>query len=99
QWGGHVRGRIAHNFAGGQRLLVQAYYDTVSHDDPFFVDRVEVADLTFQYNLAPMGAHQVIAGGGYRHVDDAYYLPGLFHLDPPEANHELLNAFIQDTIT
>jgi iron complex outermembrane receptor protein len=96
-WGGYVRARVNHAFENQHRLFIQAYYDTTTRKGFISHDRTETLDVTVQHSWAPMGEHQIITGGGYRHTADRYFLPGLFTLDPPEANQDLINAFVQDS--
>jgi iron complex outermembrane recepter protein len=98
-WGGNVLGRWAHRFAGGSALQLQAYYDRANRDTTGVVDQLNTYDVSLQHNLAPLGRHSIVWGGGYRITDD-YFNNTLnaFNLDPKSRTLGLANLYAQDQI-
>lgn len=96
--GGNVVARWSHLLDSGGNVIVQAYYDTSEREGTGIMTRSRVSDLAMQYNLAPVGRHQIVFGGGYRYIDDFYWSNARFFLDPVSDDFQLANIFVQDTI-
>lgn len=94
--GGHLLGRWTRVFDGGGRVTVKGYYDRTERDSETFVDRQDTLDMEFVHQLAAIGRHALIWGGGYRFVhDDASDTPGLV-VSPQSRSDSLFSLFVQD---
>lgn len=82
-------------------FAVQLYYDRYWRDDKTtLADELTTYDVDFQYRFSLGKRHNVLAGAGYRLVDDLIYtrVP-LAGLVPEDRQMPLLSGFIQDEIT
>ncbi|MFZ5718936.1 MAG: TonB-dependent receptor plug domain-containing protein [Pseudomonadota bacterium] len=98
--GRNVLARWRRVFADDSTLLVRGYWDDRPSSGQGVVYDVTTRDVLAQYNRA-MGAHQLVAGVGYRHISDRYEPTTAsppFRLSPARAKIDIANIFIQDTI-
>jgi iron complex outermembrane recepter protein len=90
--------RWSHEIDDASDWSVQAYYDRFGRETPHVDLEQETADVDGQLRF-PIGyRHNVICGGGYRHISDHLFGNFGFSLDPPARNTNLFSAFIQDEI-
>ena len=99
--GGHLLGVRSWAVGNGEARL-QAYADQQTLQMPQYGRMtVQTADLDFQHQLAPIGAHELIWGLGWRSV--AYRIdlsaPFFVSLEPDSSNERIISAFVQDEIT
>jgi iron complex outermembrane receptor protein len=96
--GGHVLGRWTQTRASGASLQIQSFMDIAGRQEPLGNYGRHVFDIDSQYHMA-LGARQdVVAGAGYRFIDERFDgLTGVT-LNPAQANSSLLTAFMQDEI-
>lgn len=85
--------------AGGARLNVQAYLDhTERNVRPTFSERLDIADLQAQYQLARLGRHELALGGQYRyaldHLNNSDYIAFL----PADDRQSWLSLYAQDEV-
>lgn len=84
----------------GSLLSIQSYLDWARRDEPYnFVDSRVTYDLDVQYNLKPLGLHEVIVGGGYRFLADHEKGNANTFFRPEGRRQSLYNVFAQDKIT
>ena len=96
--GGHVLGRWTRTRPSGASLQVQSFVDLAGRQEPIGDYHRGAFDVDAQYHTA-IGAHQdLVAGGGYRYIDEAFEGHAGFSLTPSESRSSLLTAFVQDEI-
>ena len=78
-------------------IETQAYWDQVDRDSPTASDIFNAYDVRTQLNTS-FGAHTLVAGAGYRSVEDSFNPKILFALVPARRQTETINAFAQDEI-
>jgi len=98
--GGNLLGRWTHTTPTGAVLEVQTYYDRAERRVSSRASAtVDTTDISLQYRLTPMGAHDITLGGGYRVAADRFTPgPGTAFLDPASRTQKWTNAFVQDEI-
>jgi len=95
---GHVVGRWTRVRPGGASLQVQSFVDIARRQEPVAdYDRHNV-DLDAQYHVAVGGRHDLVAGAGYRFVDEAFAGHVGLSLNPARNSMSLVTAFAQDEI-
>jgi iron complex outermembrane receptor protein len=99
--GVNVLARIVRAQQGGAETSLQAYVDQTRRDQPnAFVERLNTFDVELQQSFAPVGSHNIVAGGGYRLADDQVASSGAgFAFLPAERKLHWANLFMQDEIT
>ena len=96
--GGYVAGRWTHTRPNGATLQLQSSIDVASRDEPVGnYDRREF-DVDASYHATFGTRHDVVAGAGYRFIDEALFGKTGFSLTPPENTASLATAFLQDEI-
>ncbi len=96
--GGHLLGRWTHTRAGGQSLKVQAFVDISGRQEPVGDYQRKAFDLDAQYRATYGARHDIVAGAGYRFVDEKLTGRVGIALVPPENRSSLVTGFIQDEI-
>jgi iron complex outermembrane receptor protein len=96
--GGDLLARWKHTSAGGAETSVQAYYDTYRRMDLGTKDVSDAADLDVQHHFVPFGAHDVVAGGGFRAVYSSVRGDAETSMAQPVRTDLLYSAFLQDEI-
>ncbi len=97
--GANLLGRWAREFSGGSRAQVQVYFDRSERDQPGTLrDTLDTWDIDFQHLSQPMPGHDLIWGGGWRHLDDRAenINPAALALLPAASRTTLWNVFAQD---
>jgi iron complex outermembrane receptor protein len=102
--GAHMLGRWRRQLEDGGALETQIYFSNEERDAalrsaPGTFDTLETWDVSFQHNLRLGERHQIVWGGGYRHVDSEFINtlnPAGF--DEPQRVLETANVFVQDEI-
>lgn len=98
--GVNLLGRWTKKQEDGSQLSLQSYIDWAKRDEPInFIDNRIIADMEAQYNFAPMGSHEVIAGLGYRFSVDDKEGDINVGFSPKRRRDNLYSAFVQDKIT
>jgi iron complex outermembrane receptor protein len=96
--GGHLLGRWTHTRAGGAALQIQSFLDIEGRQEPVGNYARRAFDVDTQYHTA-LGARQdLVAGAGYRFIDERFDGHVGFSLTPAQNNSSLLTAFLQDEI-
>jgi len=96
--GAHLLGRWLRDHQSGAQTTVQTYWDHVRREEAVAEQRVNVFDIDVQHRLAPLGAHEITWGFGYRL--SAIDLDGSFtiSLSDTERHDQVLSAFVHDRI-
>lgn len=98
--GVNLLGRWLSQGSDGAQLSVQSYIDWARRDEPFnFIDDRTIYDAEMQYNFAPLGAHEVIAGAGIRYLADNETGNRNVAFSPQQRSNQVYNTFLQDKIT
>ena len=98
--GVNLLGRWIDKHQDGSQLSIQTYVDWTRRDEPFnFIDDRFTYDLDTQYNFAPLGAHDMIAGAGFRYLADDEQGDENTSFSPQKRKNSLYSAFLQDKIT
>ena len=96
--GGHFLGRWTHTRAGGASMQIQSSVDITGREEPVGTYDRHAFDVDAQYHTA-LGAHQdLVAGAGYRFINEGFAGRVGFSLTPAEDRSTLLTAFVQDEI-
>lgn len=96
----NLSGRWINQHQDGSQLSIQTYVDWAKRDEPFnFIDDRITYDLETQYNLAPLAAHDIIFGAGYRYLTDDQQGDNNTAFSPQQRHNNLYSAFAQDKIT
>jgi iron complex outermembrane receptor protein len=97
--GVNLLGRWAKKYDEGAQLSVQAYVDWARRDEPInFIDDRTIYDIETQYNFAPIGTHEFIAGAGVRYITDNKIGDNNVSFSPQRRHDFIYNGFIQDRI-
>jgi iron complex outermembrane receptor protein len=96
----NLLGRWTDKRADGSQFSVQTYIDWTKRDEPInFIDERITYDLEAQYNFAPLDAHAIIAGAGFRFLADDKQGDNNLVFSPEQRRDSVYNAFVQDKIT
>jgi iron complex outermembrane receptor protein len=92
----NVLGSWSRKLGNGSSVKLQAYYDHSIRDDAeLWRPREDIADIQVQHAFA-LGEHNILWGGGYRHVREDLE-PGLFFgFVPTDSSVRWRNLFAQD---
>lgn len=96
--GANLLGRWRRALGVGSEIQLRAYYDWTHRDDPSFEDDLETFDLDLQHRITAAERHQLTWGVNYRRMANTNVGAGIFALDPPSSDDQLVSAFIQDHI-
>jgi iron complex outermembrane receptor protein len=97
--GGNLLARWSHNFSETSDFKVQFYYDRVHRETTrSFDDILNTYDIDCQYRFVVGKRHNVVAGLGYRMIDDNFS-PGTISFSPRKRSLDIYSSFIQDEIT
>jgi iron complex outermembrane receptor protein len=97
--GVNLLGRWIDKHQDGSQLSIQTYVDWAKRDEPFnFIDDRITYDLDAQYDLAPLAAHAIIAGAGFRYLTDNKQGDNNVSFSPQRSHNSLYSAFVQDNI-
>jgi iron complex outermembrane recepter protein len=98
--GVNLLGRWTDSREDGSLLSIQSYIDWARRDERInFIDNRAIYDLETQYNFAPLGAHEVVVGAGYRFMSDNQKGNENVEFSPQERHNSIYSAFVQDKIT
>ena len=91
RWTGH--------YEDGSQLSLQSYIDWARRDEPInFIDDRTIYDIETQYNFAPLGAHELIAGAGFRFLGSNETGDENVSFSPKRQRNNVYSAFVQDKI-
>jgi iron complex outermembrane receptor protein len=96
--GGHLLGRWTRTRASGASLQVQSFVDIAGRQEPVGDYHRRAFDLDTQYHTSLGTRQDLVAGAGYRFIDEKFDGHGGISLTPARSNSSLLTAFLQDEI-
>ena len=96
--GGHVLARWTRTRPGGATLQIQSFLDIAGRQEPVGDYDRQIFDVDAQYHTALGARHDLVAGAGYRFIDEGFNGHVGFSLTPAEEHSSLLTAFVQDEI-
>lgn len=99
--GRNVLTRWTHGFREQDSLQVQAFQDHVEYRSFGYTQQRDTYDLEVQHRLQASSRHQLVFGGGIRSLQDdtSTAFPGLIEILPLRRTDQLMNLFVQDTVT
>jgi iron complex outermembrane receptor protein len=97
--GANILGLWKHENADASSFSLQSYVDYTERNQVLIADKRVIYDLEAQYNLKPLGRHEVIAGASYRLVDDELGSSALIAFNPANTSNNIFGVFAQDKIT
>jgi iron complex outermembrane receptor protein len=95
---GHVLGRWTHTRPSGKSLQVQGYYDSGDRDETIGIYQRSTWDIDAQYHATVGARHDLVAGGGYRLIEEVLEGRSGYTFTPGQARPLIVNVFAQDTI-
>jgi len=95
---GHVIGRWTHTTSGGGSFMAQSFADITRRSETIGVYDRTTVDIDTEYHAPMHGRHDLVAGGGYRSIQEAFAGSGQWRLSDDQQRTHLLNAFAQDEI-
>jgi iron complex outermembrane receptor protein len=96
--GVHLLGRWTHTRASGASLQTQSFVDIAGRQEPVANYDRRVFDVDTQYHTALGAHHDLVAGAGYRFINETFAGHAGFSLTPADNSASLLTAFVQDEI-
>ena len=96
--GGHLLARWTQTRAGGASLQIQSFLDISGRQEPVGDYHRHAVDVDAQYRTTLGARHALVAGAGYRWIDESFAGHTGFSLTPSESDSSLFTAFIQDEI-
>ncbi len=100
--GQNIMGRWQHAFSKSSKLMFQTYFDRAWRRDipSTFRSQVHTFDFEFQHSFALGKSHQLLWGGGYRHMNNVFLNTTEFvGFVPNKRKMELYSAFVHDEFT
>jgi iron complex outermembrane receptor protein len=94
----HVLARWTHTRPTGESLQVQAYYDRGARDETIGIYQRTTWDIDAQYHVTAGSRHDLVAGGGYRLIEEVLEGRSGYAFTPGRARPIIVNGFAQDTI-
>src|SRR5260370_946942 len=94
--GMNLLARWSRAVADGSSIRVQGYYDQTKRDIPaLFGENLDILDLELQHSIRPLGAHEVVWGGGYRHANDSVTNSATLAFIPADRSLQWANLLVQ----
>ena len=96
--GANLTARWSRRLDANRDFDLQAYYDSTSRKDNFLLqEEAQIADVEAKYRQT-IGSHRLLAGAGYRRVQDRSEPGALFAFFPAEQKQNWYSGFAQDEI-
>jgi iron complex outermembrane receptor protein len=96
--GGNVLGRFRRRRSDASEIELRVYYDRTHRNDPSFVDDLHTVDADFRHRFAIGRAHEVTWGLNDRFMANRNTGKGLFSLEPPSSQDNLVGGYVQDQL-
>ncbi len=94
---GNILGRWEHKFSNGSETTVQSYFDRLRRFDQA-LNVLNTGDFDFQYHFQAGTRHDIVAGAGYRLIDQAYRQGYEVAFGDGHRRDHLVNIFVQDEV-
>jgi iron complex outermembrane receptor protein len=94
----HALTRWTRTGARGQSLQVQGFFDRNHREEFVGFYRRTTLDADLQYTMPLAHGHTVVAGSGYRWLDEQIQGRGPFSFTPEQIRPDIVNAFVQDSV-
>ncbi len=94
---GNILGRWEHKFSNGSETKVQGYFERVRRFDQA-LNVLNTGDVDFQYHFKAGSRHDIVAGAGYRLIDQDYRQGYEIAFGNGHRRDSLVNTFIQDEV-
>jgi iron complex outermembrane receptor protein len=95
---GNILGRWEHKFANGSDSSLQVYFDRVRRIDQA-LNVLKTGDFDFQYHFRAGKRHDIVAGAGYRLIDQTYREGYGMDFGDGHRRDSLVNTFVQDEVS
>src|SRR6185436_5963779 len=96
--GGHLLGRFVRAHEGGSSLQIQTFVDIAGRQEPVGHYQRQTFDVDTQYHTAIGARQDLVAGIGYRFIDESFNGRVGFSMTPAEGVASLFTGFVQDEI-
>lgn len=96
--GGHVTVEWSRRLSEKSDLSVRAFYDNVHFEEYSTATHHDTYDIEARHHVA-WGAHDLVWGGGYRHVEYRSGLNPTVELTRPSVDIDIANLFAQDEVS
>lgn len=98
--GQNLLARWSQTLSGTSSLQIQGYYDYNSIQVPGSLgDSLHTFDLDVQHSFVWGASQDFVWGGGFRYWADKFTNTASIKFLPPATDHQLIDAFMQDTIS
>lgn len=97
--GWNLLGRWNRAWSETSTSTLQVYYDRHERDEIVLTQSFGTFDIDFQHQLLLGERHNLIAGFGYRRIEEEFRNSFTISVRPAEWEQDLYSAFIQDEIT
>ena len=95
---GNILGRWEHKFANGSESILQVYFDRVRRIDQA-VNVLKTSDFDFQYHFRAGKRHDIVAGAGYRLIDQTDRQGYEITFGTGHRRDSLVSTFVQDEVS
>lgn len=95
---GNVLARWTHTRANGATFQLQSFVDIAHRQEAIGRDRRSTVDVDGIYHTTLSARHDLVLGGGYRHIVDATGAAPGYRFVPSRLQDNLVNLFAQDEI-
>ncbi len=98
--GANLNARWERQLEGGGRLSLHVIEDHTERTvPPTFGEVLDIVDVQFQHNLAPIGMHAPVWGAGYRYSIDRARNSRYVAFLPADLNQKWASLFVQDEVS
>jgi iron complex outermembrane receptor protein len=97
--GGHLLGRWIRRRAGQADLQIQAFLDEAGRQEPLGDYHRHAIGVDAQLHTTFGARHDLVAGAGYRSINERFSGRVGFSLTPAESGSSLVTAFLQDDVS
>jgi iron complex outermembrane recepter protein len=95
--GSNLIARWSKEHSPGSISTLQTYFDHIQRDSVIFDQAINTFDVDFQHSFKPLEDHEIIAGLGYRFIEDDYDQRSAT-VEPDHRDYDVYSAFLQDEI-
>jgi len=96
--GGALMGRWIRTLESGASMQMQATSDVAARTEPVAAYHRQSADVELQYHTAVGTRNDLVAGTGFRYVDESFHGSYGFSLTPEQSDEHRFDLFAQDSL-